>query len=102
MKIKDSSWHDCRNAVAIEDKIRNQMMDEVQFHLLEHPKESYMFKWTGDAFIVGVRMGDEIVIVDSKPLREKTLFMEPAKRAAPKKKAVTKKATAAKTAKKKR
>lgn len=101
MKIKDSNWHDCRNAVAVEEEVRNKMMDEVQFWLLEHPKEHYMFKWTGDAFIIGVRMGDELVVIDSKPVREKILYLEPTKKPAPKKKAVTKKAPA-KTTKKKR
>lgn len=101
MKIKDSNWHDCRNAVAVEDRVRNKMMDEIQFWLLQHPDESYMFKWTGDAFIVGVWLGDELLIIDSKPLREKTLYVESAQAVAQKKKARTKKAPA-KTTKKKR
>lgn len=99
MRVKDSHWHDCSKAVTIAQDRRNQMMDEVQFWLLEHPRESFKFIWSGDAFVIGVRMGDEIEIIDAKPLREKILSLDEPK-AAPKKKAATRKATAKATKKK--
>ena len=70
-----TEWYDCKDAVQVAENVRREMVDDIQNWLLANPEEDYVYRWTGNAFVIGFRQGDHIQIVDARPLVEKVLFL---------------------------
>ena len=63
-------WKDYRDAAPALEAWRDRVAEEAYRFLEENPDDPFFFSATGDSFVVALRCGDEIWVMDTVVMRE--------------------------------